>query len=63
MRLWPRSLLGQTLLAVALALLVAQAVSAVLLYRAAESRREAAVLNAARSAHPAPPLPDDNLVG
>lgn len=47
MRLWPRSLLGQTLLAVALALLVAQAVSAVLLYRAAESRREAAVLNAA----------------
>lgn len=47
MRLWPRNLLGQTLLAVALALLVAQAVSAVLLYRAAESRREAAVLNAA----------------
>ncbi len=47
MRLWPRNLLGQTLLAVALALLVAQAVSAVLLYRAAENRREAAVLNAA----------------
>lgn len=47
MRLWPRSLLGQTLLAVAAALLVAQAASAVLLYRAAENRREAAVLNAA----------------
>jgi signal transduction histidine kinase len=47
MRLWPRNLLGQTLLAVALALLVAQAVSAVLLYRAAENRREGAVLNAA----------------
>lgn len=47
MRLWPRNLLGQTLLAVAAALLVAQAVSAVLLYRAAENRREAAVLNAA----------------
>lgn len=47
MRLWPRSLLGQTLLAVALALLVAQTVSAVLLYRAAENRREAALLNVA----------------
>lgn len=47
MRLWPRNLLGQTLLAVALALLAAQAVSAVLLFRAAESRREGAVLNAA----------------
>jgi signal transduction histidine kinase len=47
MRPWPRNLLGQTLLAVALALLAAQAVSAVLLYRAAENRQEAAVLNAA----------------
>ncbi|GAA4048684.1 sensor histidine kinase [Parerythrobacter jejuensis] len=47
MRLWPRSLLGQTLLAVAIALLVAQAVSAVLLFRGTENRREAAVFNAA----------------
>lgn len=39
--LWPRSLLGQMLLAVAVALLVAQALSAVLLYRATEQRREA----------------------
>lgn len=47
MQLWPRNLLGQTLLAVALALLVAQAISAVLLFRASENRRETAVLNAA----------------
>ncbi|MGX7951114.1 sensor histidine kinase [Tsuneonella sp. HG249] len=40
MRLWPRSLLGQVLLAVALALLAAQAISATLLFRAAEERRE-----------------------
>jgi signal transduction histidine kinase len=40
MRLWPRSLLGQVLLAVAGALLVAQAISAVLLLRGAEERRE-----------------------
>ena len=36
MRFWPRSLLGQVLLAVAGALLLAQAISAVLLFRAAE---------------------------
>lgn len=46
-RLWPKSLLGQVLLAVALALLVAQSISAVLLYRAGENRREQAALNAA----------------
>lgn len=39
MRFWPRSLLGQVLLAVAAALLVAQAISAVLLFRASEERR------------------------
>ena len=39
MRFWPRSLLGQVLLAVAGALLLAQAISAVLLFRAAEERR------------------------
>jgi signal transduction histidine kinase len=47
MRLWPKSLLGQVLLAVMAALLVAQAASAVLLVRAAENRRDGAMLNAA----------------
>lgn len=46
-RLWPRSLKGQMLLAVALALLLAQAVSAVLIYRAQTSQREAALLHTA----------------
>ncbi|WP_374407690.1 sensor histidine kinase [Pelagerythrobacter sp.] len=46
-RLWPRSLLGQMLLAVAAVLLIAQAISAALLWRAADTRREGAVLNAA----------------
>ncbi|ROT97006.1 HAMP domain-containing protein [Altererythrobacter sp. FM1] len=45
MRLWPRSLLGQVLLAVAVALLIAQAISAVLLYRSSEQRRESAILH------------------
>lgn len=45
-RLLPKSLLGQMLLAVALALLVAQGISAVLLYRAAEQRREMGTANA-----------------
>ncbi|OZA92834.1 MAG: two-component sensor histidine kinase [Erythrobacter sp. 34-65-8] len=47
MRLMPGSLRGQVLLAVMLALLVAQGVSAALLLRAAENRRDAAMLNAA----------------
>lgn len=47
MRPWPRSLVGQTLMALALALLAAQAVSGVLLYRAAEQRRETALLHTA----------------
>ena len=47
LRLWPRSLLGQMLLSVALALLVAQGISAALLYRAQEQRREALLMNAA----------------
>ncbi len=46
-RLMPRSLRGQVLLAVILALLAAQAVSAALLLNAAEGRRDAAMLNAA----------------
>ncbi|MBN9506709.1 MAG: two-component sensor histidine kinase [Altererythrobacter sp.] len=45
LRLLPRSLLGQMLLSVALALLVAQAISAVLQYRAAEQRREFGALS------------------
>lgn len=44
MRLWPRSLQGQLLLAVAVALLLGQAVNATLLYRSQSDRREAAVL-------------------
>ena len=47
MRMIPRSLIGQTMLAVAVALIAAQAISAVLLYRAAEQRRDTALLNAA----------------
>jgi signal transduction histidine kinase len=39
-RIVPKSLLGQMLLAVGVALFVAQGISAVLLYRAAEQRRE-----------------------
>jgi signal transduction histidine kinase len=46
-RLWPRSLQGQLLLAVALALLLAQTISAVLLYRAQNERREAALIHTA----------------
>ena len=46
-RLWPRSLKGQMLLAVALALLLAQAASAVLIYRAQAGQREAALLHTA----------------
>ena len=45
-RLLPSSLLGQVLVAVAVALLVAQIVSATLLYRAAQNRIEAGQLNA-----------------
>jgi signal transduction histidine kinase len=47
MRPWPKSLRGQVLLAATVAVLVAQSVSVVLLYRAAESRRDGAMLNAA----------------
>lgn len=45
MRLWPHSLLGQVLLAVAAALLIAQTISAVLLYRSSEQRRESAIVH------------------
>lgn len=45
--IWPRSLQGQLLLAIALALLLAQTISAVLLYRAQAERRDAALVHAA----------------
>lgn len=44
-RFLPSSLLGQTMLVLAIGLLIAQAVSAILLYRAAEERREAVLVN------------------
>ena len=44
-RILPRSLLGQVLLAMAAALLIAQAISTTLLYRAAEQRRETAIMH------------------
>ena len=44
-RFLPKSLLGQMLLAVGLALLVAQGISGVLLYRGDQERREARVVN------------------
>ena len=46
-RLWPRSLKGQMLLAVALALLLAQALHAVLLYRALSEQRDIALVHTA----------------
>ncbi|WP_338467099.1 ATP-binding protein [Novosphingobium sp. ZN18A2] len=45
--LWPRSLQGQLLQAIALALLVGQAVSATLVWRAQHERGEAALVNTA----------------
>ena len=46
-RFWPRSLLGQVLVSAALALLVAQAISAALALRAGSQMREEALLNGA----------------
>lgn len=46
-RFYPQSLLGQLVLAVAGALLLAQVVSAIMLFRAAEDRRETAALTGA----------------
>ncbi len=45
MRLWPRSLQGQLLLAVAVALLLGQGINAVMLYRAQAERRDGALVN------------------
>lgn len=46
-RLFPRNLMGQMLLAVAVALLLVQGIGAALVYRAQKERFDAAVLNAA----------------
>ncbi len=46
-RPWPRSLRGQLLLAIGIALLLAQGISAALLYRAQTERREAALVHGA----------------
>ena len=46
MRLLPRSLLGQVMLALGAALLIAQAISAAMLYGAATQRREQAIMHA-----------------
>lgn len=43
-KLWPSSLFGQVMASVAIALLIAQAISVVLLFRAGEDRRELAAL-------------------
>lgn len=47
MRLWPRHMTGQVMLAVALALLLVQGISAFLVFQAQNERREAAFVNAA----------------
>ena len=44
-RLFPRSLLGQVMLVLAVGLLAAQAISGALLYRAAEQRRDAELIH------------------
>lgn len=47
LRLWPRSLQGQVLLAIALALLVAQTISAVLIWKEQSHRRESGMVSSA----------------
>lgn len=64
-QLWPRSLQGQLLLAVALALLLAQAISAALIYSAQNDRRDAALVHTAAMRllpvlrHDVPLIPED----
>ena len=66
-RLWPGSLIGQVLLTLALALLLAQAISTVLLLRQQDERRQEAVIHtaafrllvAARHPGDAAPRPED----
>lgn len=47
LKLWPRSLQGQVLLAIALALLIAQTISAVLIWREQNHRRESGMVSSA----------------
>ena len=47
LRFWPRSLQGQVLLSIALALLVAQTISAVLIWKEQSQRRESSLVSAA----------------
>lgn len=47
LRLWPRSLQGQVLLSIALALLVAQTISAVLIWKEQNQRRESSLVSSA----------------
>lgn len=47
LRLWPRSLQGQVLLSIALALLVAQTISAVLIWKEQSHRRESSMVSSA----------------
>lgn len=47
LKLWPRSLQGQVLLSIALALLVAQTISAVLIWREQSQRRESQLVSSA----------------
>lgn len=54
---WPKSLLGQMLMAVAIALLVGQTISGVLAYRAQEQWREIGMINSAAYRLAAEPQP------
>lgn len=65
---WPRSLRGQVLLAIALALFLAQGIGAMLLYRAQHERLEGALVHSAAfrlaaAARGDEPLPPPNAVG
>lgn len=63
-KLWPRSLKGQIVLALALALLLTQGISAVLLYRAqTDHRREGIIRNAALRLSGALRQPDQAIAG
>jgi signal transduction histidine kinase len=64
-RLWPRSLMGQVILAVALALLLVQGLSAALIYREQEARREADLIHSAafRLIAASRGFPQNNLSG
>ncbi len=56
LKLWPRSLQGQVLLSIALALLVAQTISAVLIWKEQNQRRESSLVSSAAFRLLGPPL-------